>query len=176
MEVDGNNFTPFRERRQYRTEHIDRAKPAMQQQERLALAMDLVIIVDAVRRHVAAFPERLLYRLYIHCDRPFLGLSGCGRSKNGRDCSQRCDEGGPEHRRSLLPCLRSDKRRFECTKDAGGRRLPTTPPKKLELKQEPNESRAATHQINCSIGKDILICLRTATGYEPAGGDCQPIG
>ena len=49
MEVNGDHLTRCGERRQHvRTEHVDRSQAAVQQQQRLTLPVNLVVIVDAI--------------------------------------------------------------------------------------------------------------------------------
>ncbi len=54
LKIDGDNLTASREQRQDVGEHAGQAKAAMQQQERLAAAMDFVVQVKTVHRGVGA--------------------------------------------------------------------------------------------------------------------------
>ncbi len=53
VEIDRDHLARLRERWQYRAEHLDRSEPAVQQEERLALAANLVVVADAIDGHVA---------------------------------------------------------------------------------------------------------------------------
>jgi hypothetical protein len=67
VQVDADDLAVLGEDRQHGTEHVDRAQPAVQQQERLALSVDLVVVVDAVGLDAAAC---LRLRLRRGCHRP----------------------------------------------------------------------------------------------------------
>ena len=60
LQVDPDHLPRLREDRQQRLEHVDAAQAAVQDQQRLALAADLVVVVDALDRRAPA------------------GLGGCG--------------------------------------------------------------------------------------------------
>ena len=68
VQVDGDHLPVPGERRQRGPEHVDRAQPAVEQQQRLAAAADLVIVVDPVGFYVTAL----------------LGLGCCGRGDGRR--------------------------------------------------------------------------------------------
>ena len=59
MQVDGDNLMSGGQGRQDRPEHVHRAEAAVQQQQRRALAADLVIVIHAVHRDMAALYGRL---------------------------------------------------------------------------------------------------------------------
>src|SRR5690606_38701646 len=53
VKIDGDHLTVRRQCREYWTEHVDRAETAVQEEERLPLAVNLVVVVDALRVDVA---------------------------------------------------------------------------------------------------------------------------
>ena len=53
VEVDADHRAPLGERREVRPEHFDLAEPAVEEEQRLALTVDRIVVVDAVGRHVA---------------------------------------------------------------------------------------------------------------------------
>ena len=53
VQVDGDHLAMSPERPEVGLEHVDRSESAVQQEQRLALAVDLVVVVDAARGGVA---------------------------------------------------------------------------------------------------------------------------
>ncbi len=58
LEIDGDDLPLLRERGQQRAEHVDRTESAVQQEQRLAVTVDLVVVVDAVRFDVSVRGHR----------------------------------------------------------------------------------------------------------------------
>jgi hypothetical protein len=54
VQVNADDLAVLGEDRQHGTEHLDRAQPTVQQQERLALSVDLVVVVESVGLDAAA--------------------------------------------------------------------------------------------------------------------------
>jgi hypothetical protein len=50
LQIDGDNLPAFCEQQQDLAEHLDRASAAMQQDQRLAYAVDLVVHAEAVHQ------------------------------------------------------------------------------------------------------------------------------
>ena len=62
LQIDGDHLALFGEDRHHRREHVDRAEAAVEKEERLALAADLVVVADAVGLDIAALRGRRLRR------------------------------------------------------------------------------------------------------------------
>jgi len=60
VQVDRDDLAHLGQRREPWFEQVDRAEPAVQQQERLAVPMDLVVVADAVGLDVSAAGHLLL--------------------------------------------------------------------------------------------------------------------
>src|SRR3989442_12276693 len=88
LQVDGDDLPAFGERREVGAEHLDRSETAVQQDERSAGAVGLVIELDAVHVRVVAHTVR---------------LTSPGALRGARDwCLSlhgRCDDGGGAERR-----------------------------------------------------------------------------
>ncbi len=83
MKVDRDHPSAVRQGRQHGPEHVDRAKAAVQQQQRLAGAVDLVVVVESVDSEVAALRRRRL-----GCGLRYIRLSlGDARRGSGQRCS-----------------------------------------------------------------------------------------
>jgi hypothetical protein len=62
VQIHGNHLPLLGERWQHGPVHVDRAEPAVQKKERLAAAVDLVVVIDAVGEDVALLRGRGLCR------------------------------------------------------------------------------------------------------------------
>ena len=101
LQVDGDQLAPRPQDRQERLEHVAAAEAAVQEQQRVALPADLVVVVDAFEGDAAA------------------GLRGRGRSRRGRGRRRRRGRGagggerrGNGNQRQLQHRLQRLHRRF----------------------------------------------------------------
>jgi hypothetical protein len=84
VQVDGNDLARPGERGEHGAEHVDGPEPAVQEQERLTRAVDLVVVVDSVRLHASTL-RRLGSGVHLRLD-------GIGGSRNRQRGSEH--EGG----------------------------------------------------------------------------------
>src|SRR2546423_14148171 len=78
LEIDGNVLTSLSERWKDRSEHLDGSEPAVEQEQRRSPSVDLIVVVDAVRRDVSR-----AHRL--ETCRGLLGLDSGSRYEQCRD-------------------------------------------------------------------------------------------
>ncbi len=84
LQIDADHLPAFGEGRQYGSEHFDGIEAAMQQDERFAFAVNLIIDFDAVDRGVAGFRRGRHGGLLIA-----LSDGRCDRKGHGRGCDYR---------------------------------------------------------------------------------------
>ena len=128
LQVDADHLALAGQDRHDRREHVDRAEAAVEKEERLALAADLVVVADTVRLDIAAPDGRRRRRLPGWHGTRVGGLErGRGRQDGGRGEAEQNWKRIGQHG-VIRPCCGTDRSipGFRCTKDVPPMPFPTT--------------------------------------------------
>ena len=174
LQIDADHLPALRELGQVGAEHLDLAQAAMKEQQRLALAIDGVVVVHAVDRGMAALGG--LGRCGLH-GRLLLGCVNDRRSrKAGGNSRQHCDQRLNGHRGSPASI-------GWCPKDAQGRVAPT----RLREGERAATTRvprvvASGHHLNMKTGPYVVPALassarsRSSRAHAPYLASCSAWG
>ena len=162
LQIDADDLPALGECREVRAEHIDRAEPAVQQDQRPARPVDLVVELDAI--HVRIAHCRITSRS------PSMDTSNKGRAKS--TCRLRFSEmaSGSVCRGSRSRCSGyTSRRRWRCSPSSTG----SSTPRRSQLDMLIDQDRVPVRIYRDEAGGPgrLLVCLlreRNALGFQLA--------